>query len=94
MINNDYQSGVLRSCDYYQLLPSYGINVRKVISGIKCFKRLKTGAQCLCLSMCPAVVRGPLPSPLASLFLAVIQCVSGHVVRASFSPGRSSRIRH
>lgn len=35
MINNDYQSGVLRGCNYFQLLPSYGINVRKVISGIK-----------------------------------------------------------
>ena len=33
MINNDYQSGVLRGCNYFQLLPSYGINVRKVISG-------------------------------------------------------------
>ena len=35
MINNDYQSGVLRGCNYFQLLPSYGMNVRKVISGIK-----------------------------------------------------------
>ena len=82
MINNDYQSGVLRGCNYFQFASQLWNKCSKSDQWYKIMFQATKYGHTVPVSGCSSRAF----TQSLGLIIPHGQCVSGHVVQASFSP--------